>query len=68
MLRLATLAALLAVAAGAPPRARWTGETRVVPPLADPRAVPGVARCTSDRACTVTDGGGTRAAVPVFPR
>jgi hypothetical protein len=35
---------------------------RVVPALADPALVPGVARCTSDGACTVTDELGTRRA------
>lgn len=35
-------------------------ETRVVPSLADPAIVPGVARCTSDGVCLVTDAFGTR--------
>ncbi len=36
----------------APPR------TRITAPLVDRAATPGVGRCTSDGACTVTDGAG----------
>jgi hypothetical protein len=58
---LAVSAALASAAYRGAPRA--VPETHVVPPLADPALVPGVARCTSDGACTVTDAGGTRAAI-----
>lgn len=69
MLRLAVLTALLAAStAGTPGQARPAGETRVVAPLADPRVVPGVGRCTSDGACTVTDAAGTRAVAPLLAR
>jgi hypothetical protein len=47
-------------AAGSHPLRRLASETRIVPPLADPALVPGVARCTSDGHCTVTDERGTR--------
>jgi hypothetical protein len=67
MLRLAALAVLLAAATSAAlPHARTAGEPRVVAPLADPRAVPGVGRCTSDGVCTVTDAAGTRPATPLL--
>ena len=68
-MRATALSTLLLLAAAAPaahdglrPRA---GEPRVVPPLADPALVPGVARCTSDRACSVTDADGTRQGTPL---
>lgn len=63
MTRLVTLATTLFLAA-APARPPSVA-TRVVAPLADPAVVPGIARCTSDGACTVTDEAGTRAATPL---
>jgi hypothetical protein len=56
----ATLVAAAAIAQGEHPLRGPPLETRVVPPLADPRVEPGVGRCTSDGACTVTDAAGTR--------
>ncbi len=56
------LAAAAAVASGVAPHGSLAGlasETRVVPPLADPALVPGVARCTSDGVCMVADERGT---------
>jgi hypothetical protein len=62
----AALAAFFSLAGSAWERtARRAPDIRVVPPLADPSLVPGVARCTSDGACTVTDASGTRAATVV---
>jgi len=46
---------------GRPP----AGDLSIVPPLADPALVPGIARCTSDRACTVTAAGRTRPGTPL---
>ena len=66
MIRLATLTTLLLLAAAAPGAHRALGEERVVAPLADPTVVPGVARCTSDGACTVTDESGTRSGTPLL--
>jgi hypothetical protein len=57
--------AATAAAGGASYRAparRPVPESRVVAPLADPALVPGVARCTSDGICFVTDASGTRRA------
>jgi hypothetical protein len=59
------LGASAAVAVGQRPPVRAAGEARVVPPLADPRLVPGIARCTSDGRCTVTDEAGTRPGTPL---
>jgi hypothetical protein len=58
----AALCTLLLLAAGnhSPTAVPEPPEGRVIPPLADPAAVPGIARCTSDGACTVTDASGTR--------
>ncbi len=53
------VAAAAGSAAGSHPLLRLASETRIVPPLADPALVPGVARCTSDGHCTVTDERGT---------
>jgi hypothetical protein len=59
--KLLLVATLVAASAAIAPAVRpLPVETRVVPPLADPAVVPGVARCTSDGACTVTDDAGTR--------
>jgi hypothetical protein len=59
-LLVATLvAASLAIAASERPLQRLPVQIRVVAPLADPAVVPGVARCTSDGPCTVTDASGT---------
>jgi len=64
--RLASLIAVGMVAAShAAPRMPRVAETAVVAPLADPAVVPGVGRCTSDGACTVTDEAGTRGATPL---
>lgn len=66
---LAPVTLFLVVAASHAPTGRpvaaHPGDTRVVAPLADPAVVPGVGRCTSDGACTVTDAHGTRAATPL---
>jgi len=63
-------AAGAAVASGVAPSGSLAGlasETRVVPPLADPALVPGVARCTSDGVCTVADERGThRGTAPIL--
>jgi hypothetical protein len=66
--RLATLIAvgMLAASHEAPRLARVV-ETHVVAPLPDPAMVPGVGRCTSDGACTVTDAAGTRRATALRP-
>ena len=56
--RALVLAAALAALPVAAAIARATGETRVVPALAQPGIVPGVARCTSDGPCVVTDEDG----------
>ncbi len=61
---LAAAAAALS-AAGERPALRLSTELRVVPPIADPTLVPGIARCTSDGRCTVTDAGGTRPGTPL---
>ena len=68
MVRVASIAALLMLVASpaAPSIARQVG-TPVVAPLADPSVVPGIGRCTSDGACTVTDAAGTRPAAPLRP-
>jgi hypothetical protein len=64
----AALAAAVGVGGAAYDRpVRRAPETRVVPPLADPALAPGVAGCTSDGACTVTDASGTRAATALGP-
>jgi hypothetical protein len=55
------------IALGEQPLRRTLLETRVVPPLADPRLVPGVGRCTSDGVCTVTDAAGTRSGSRLAP-
>jgi hypothetical protein len=56
-----TVAALAALStAGERPILRLSTALRVVPPIADPTLVSGIARCTSDGRCTVTDAGGTR--------
>jgi hypothetical protein len=60
----AALAASLTVAAQRP-SLRTPTEHRVVAPLADPALAPGVARCTSDGVCIVTDDGGTHAGTPL---
>jgi hypothetical protein len=60
----AALAASL-TAATQRPTLRTATEPRIVAPLADPALAPGVARCTSDRVCIVTDDGGTRAGTPL---
>lgn len=63
-------AAGAAVASGVAPHVRLAGlasETRVVPPLADPALVPGVAHCTSDGVCMVADEHGThRGTAPIL--
>jgi hypothetical protein len=59
-LLLATLVAVSAGIASTQPLHPLVVETRVVAPLADPAVSPGVARCTSDGRCTVTDAEGTR--------
>jgi hypothetical protein len=41
-------------------------ELRIVAPLADRALEPGVARCTSDGRCTVTDAEGTRPGTPLL--
>lgn len=64
MPRLAVTAIALSLAAAPVPRAP-PSSTRVVPALADPALVPGIARCTSDGACTVTDSTGTRPGTPL---
>jgi hypothetical protein len=53
-----------AFAAGHPLR-RLPTEIRIVAPLADPALAPGIGRCTSDGACTVTDERGTRRGTPL---
>jgi hypothetical protein len=69
--RIAKLVVLAAVTVGAAasaaghPLRRLPTETRIVAPLADPALVPGVARCTSDAVCTVTDERGTRGGTPL---
>ena len=67
MSRLVALASLLVLSPGnAPGPARSpSAEAHVVPPLADPALAPGIARCTSDRACLVTDERGTRRGTPI---
>jgi hypothetical protein len=68
MPRLAALPVLLVLATGfAVPLRHGPIETRIVAPLADPAAVPGIGRCTSDGVCTVTDAAGTRRATPLAP-
>jgi hypothetical protein len=66
----AALAAAVAVVGAAHGRpVSRPPELRVVAPLADPALAPGVARCTSDGLCTVTDASGTRrATVLAAPR
>jgi hypothetical protein len=67
MVRIATFLTLLLLAAAAPGAHRVLGvEQVVVAPLADPTVVPGVARCTSDGVCTVTDESGTRSGTPLL--
>jgi hypothetical protein len=61
----AVAAAAALGAAGERPMLRLSTELRVAPPIADPALVPGIARCTSDGRCTVTDAGGTRAGTPL---
>jgi hypothetical protein len=63
--RLASLIVLVMVAASPAPRSLALVETRVVAPLADPALAPGIGRCTSDGACTVTDAAGTRPGTPL---
>lgn len=68
MVRVASIVALVmfVVSPAGPSMARQVG-TPVVAPLADPSVVPGIGRCTSDGACTVTDTTGTRPAAPLRP-
>ena len=68
MVRLVSLIAVcFVVAYPATPRLARVVGTQVVPPIADPSAVPGIGRCTSDGACTVTDAAGTRPATRLRP-
>lgn len=66
MFRVAAFSGLLLLSGGnvPGPAPRPAVEAGVVPPLADPALVPGIARCTSDRACLVTDASGTRPGTP----
>jgi hypothetical protein len=59
------VALLLAAASPAGPLVARLVGTPVVAPLADPSAVPGIGRCTSDGECTVTEDAGTRRAAPL---
>jgi hypothetical protein len=63
--RLASLIAVVMLAAAPVPRPLSLLDTHVVAPLADPAVVPGIGRCTSDGACTVTDAAGTRRGTPL---
>ncbi len=68
--RLASLIAVMTIAvAPAPAPLVGAGRAPAAAPLAASPAVPGVGRCTSDGACTVTDEAGTRQASPLrlFP-
>jgi hypothetical protein len=60
LLAAALVAASVVIAASGRPLHRLSVQTRVVAPIADPALAPGVARCTSDGRCTVTDESGTR--------
>jgi hypothetical protein len=66
MTRITLLMTLVSLAVAAPGARRALGVERVVAPLADPTVVPGVARCTSDGECTVTDESGTRSGTPLL--
>jgi hypothetical protein len=54
------LAATSAGLASSEPLRPLPVRTPVVPALADPAVLPGIARCTSDGRCVVTDRDGTR--------
>lgn len=62
---LAAAAPLLGTPGGGRSPLHAAADGRIVPPLADPALVPGVARCTSDLVCTVTDALGSRPGTPL---
>lgn len=65
--RFAALATFFVLAASPAPGVSVSAPG-IVPPLADPAVAPGVGRCTSDGACTVTgEDGTTRAASRLSP-
>jgi hypothetical protein len=68
--RLASLIAVMTIAvAPAPGPLVGAGRAPAAVPLAASPTAPGVGRCTSDGACTVTNDDGTRQASPLrlFP-